>query len=168
MSAWVSILLANSVHRNVVDHWRLLSPCQTPTSRSSGAGSHSGPLAWRAGLVLDPASPSLGGAPPWGDSLSSWKLPSAQQPSLPTSCILAGGSRGKGSPQSGHRFAVAVVSPQERGPHSVSSTSPVASHGLKARVSPAPGSAGMKLKSIWNLGTEICEWKEEMDLCKRP
>lgn len=91
-----------------------------------------------------------------------------RQPLFPPSCILAGGSREKGTPQFGHRFAVAVVSPQGGGLQGATGPSPLAGHGLNARVSPAPQSAGTNLKSIRNLGTEIWERKEEADLCKRP
>lgn len=137
------------MHRALVDHRSLVSPQQTLNGKSSGAGS------W-----VSPESSSL--------PLSSWEAPSGWQPLLPTSCILAGGSREKGTPQSGHRCAAAVVSSQEGGLHGATSTSPLSSHGPNAWVSPAPRSAGMKLKSIWNLGTETGEWKEEMDLFKRP
>lgn len=127
----------------------LVSPQQTLAGRSSGAGS------W-----VSPGSSPL--------SLSSWEVPSGPQPLLPASCILAGGSREKGTPQCGHRCAAAVVSSQGGGLHGATSTSPLASHGLNACVSPAPRSAGTNLKSIRNLGAEIGEWKEEMHLRKRP
>lgn len=130
MGSWLPVLLTSAVHRSVVDHWSLLSAQQTPTSCSSRAGSHPGPLAPRAGSVPDPA-------PPWGHLLGSWEVPLRRQPLLPLPHILAGGSREKETPQSGRGFAAAVVSPQGGGLHGATRTSPLASHGLDTQMSPS-------------------------------
>lgn len=136
MGAWLPILLTGSMHRPVLDPWSLSSPWQTLTSRSRGG--HSGPPDLRARSVPDPVLPL-------GSRLSFWEAPLKQQPLVPISSILAGESREKETPYSGHGFAAAVICPQGGGLHGGIGTSPLASHQLNAWVSPAPWLADMNL-----------------------
>lgn len=106
--------------------------------------------------LLTEGTPSAPEKCPWGDSCC-YPVPAPWQ---------MGAGRG-GLPS----LDIALqqwLAPGGGGLHSATGSGTLASHRLNTRVSPAPWAAGTNLKSILNLGAEICEQKEEMDLCKRP
>lgn len=110
---WLPILLLSSMHWPAVDHWNLLSPWQSLTCKGNEAESP-----WAS--QVSPRSSSFPGDPP-----SSWEMPLPWQALFPASCILAGGTRGKGTSKSGHDST--AVNLQGEGLHSATNTSPPSS-----------------------------------------
>lgn len=159
---WFPMLLASSMHRPVVDHWSSLSPQPYSTGPMEQWGWQS-PWAhqpWEPGQSwIQPLTEGTPSAPekcPWGDSCC-YPVPAPWQ---------MGAGRG-GLPS----LDIALqqwLAPGGGGLHSATGSGTLASHRLNTRVSPAPWGADTNLKSILNLGAEIYEQKEEMDLCKRP
>lgn len=153
---WLPILLLSSMHWPAVDHWNLLFPWQSLTCKGNEAESP-----WAS--QVSPRSSSFPGDPP-----SSWEMPlpwGRPCSPLPASWQVGPGERGLLSLD---MILQQWISRERDFTVPPTPALPLASYELNVHMPPAPWSAGLNPKSIQNLGTEIWEWKEEMDLCKRP